>query len=477
MPMTELELMQRVFCQRASARSVPLWALTHAEFGSWLAGQPLRISEWVRQTRFESRPGEQLQVRSAEGRLEQVILVLNDPPGLWDLATAATTLPAHDYVLQPQRPDDQRAALLLGFALGSYRYDRYRTREQVARAARRPRLLLPEGVQDQVIRAALATLAVRDLVNTPASDMGPDELEALGRTLARRYSGACRVIRGADLLKANYPMIHAVGRASTRAPRLIDLRWGSARAPKVTIVGKGVCFDSGGLSIKSFDEMLTMKIDMSGAAHAYALAQMVLAAALPVRLRVLVPAVENAIAGNAYRPLDILTSRKGLTVEIGSTDAEGRLILADALCDADAEGPEVLIDFGTLTSFEAGAGLMAAFFTHDEAAASELSRLSAHLEDPLWRMPITPLLKDRLKGKLADLTNTGSIYKGSTLRCALFLSNFVEAARTWIHIDLPDGNDEDRPGRPVGAEAFGLRAVFAYLEQRFGTASKRKRGG
>lgn len=464
--MRTIDSMTEAFCDRRTAATIPLHARPATNFNRWLASQSRRVRDWVRHCQFEPKAGRSLLVRTPDGKPALAIAVIGEPAGLWDLAELPKQLPANDYALVTDQSPQEVTALALGWALGSYRFDRYRTQGEQSRP-RRPKLLLPADQRESVLRGALATALVRDLVNTPSSQMGPAELEAVGRELARRFKGSCRVIQGDALLRANYPMIHAVGRASTRAPRLIDLQWGNRRAPKVTLVGKGVCFDSGGLNVKSFEEMLTMKIDMAGAAHAFALAQMILTAQLPVRLRVLVPAVENAIDGNAYRPLDIITSRKGLTVEIGSTDCEGRLILADAITEGDSEHPDILIDFATLTAFEGGAGLMAAFFTHDESAAEELSKLSHTLEDPLWRMPLTPLIAHRIKGKLADLTNTGSIYKGSTLRAAKFLEHFVDHARTWVHVDLSDGNDEDRPGRPAGGEAFGLRALFAYLQRKF----------
>lgn len=464
----ETNNMLDIFSDRDTGPAIPVFIVQRSDVDTWLATQSERMRRWVEQAGAHCDDDQPVLVRSAQGEVEAVVVRARGAPSMWDLATLPNLLPAGDYEIAASISPSQSAAYALGWALGSYRFDKYRTRN-VSRQVERPRLMLSDReARTAAITAASATFMVRDMVNMPSSDMGPEQLEEIGAGIARRYGGQCHVICGDGLLAANYPLIHAVGRASTRQPRLIDLRLGAADAPKVTLVGKGVCFDSGGLSIKSFEEMLQMKIDMSGAAHAYALAQMIMESGLKLSLRVLVPAVENGIAGNAYRPLDILTSRKGLTVEVGSTDAEGRLILADALCEADRESPQMLIDFATLTSFEAGAGLMAAFFTHDEDAAARLTRLSRQLEDPIWRMPFAAELAHRLKGKLADLTNTGSIYKGSTLRAALFLSHFVEQAGCWVHVDLPDGNDEDRPGRPSGGEAFALRAVFGLVQERFG---------
>lgn len=448
----------------------PISVFTQDSFSAWITRQPEHIQKWAKASRFEAKPGEFFCVYTVNGDAECIVVCLSTPVSMWDFSGLPQKLPAGEYGMADDLPDETATALALGWALGSYKFDRYRTLDKKGKQQKATaKLVLPATVdQDDLSRLILATAKVRDLVNTPSSDMGPQELEVLGRDLAQRHGATCTVIVGDELLDKGFPMIHAVGRASVRQPRLIDVSWGRESDPKVTLVGKGVCFDSGGLSIKSFEEMLTMKIDMSGAAHALALGEMIMLAKLAIRLRILVAAVENAISGNAYRPMDILTSRKGLTVEIGSTDAEGRLILADALTEADESHPDVIVDFATLTGFEAGGGVMAAFYTNDENAAQQLANLSHALEDPIWRMPLTPLIKHRIKGKFADLTNTGSIYKGSTIRGASFLSHFVDHAKTWIHVDLSDGNEDDRPGRPVGGEAYGLRAIYSWLRSRYG---------
>ncbi|MGH6959389.1 MAG: leucyl aminopeptidase family protein, partial [Dongiaceae bacterium] len=321
--------------------------------------------------------------------------------------------------------------------------------------------------REAVERTARAVFLVRDLVNTPAEDMGPAELAAAAEGVARAAGARLKVVVGDALLKANYPMVHAVGRASARAPRLIDLRWGD-RGPRIALVGKGVCFDSGGLDLKPSSNMLLMKKDMGGAAHVLALAQMIMATGLPVRLRVLVPAVENSVSGNAFRPLDVLRSRKGLTVEVGNTDAEGRLILADALAEACTEKPDLLVDCATLT----GAARVAlgtdlpALFANDDATAEALLRHGQAEDDPLWRLPLHRPYRKQLDSKVADINNVSAGAYGGAITAALFLAEFVEPAVPWVHIDMMAWNVSARPGRPEGGEAVALRALYALIAER-----------
>jgi len=330
---------------------------------------------------------------------------------------------------------------------------------------------VPEGIdRAEIERTAEAVTLTRDLVNTPANDLGPAEIEATARALAARFGADITVTTGDDLLAANFPLIHAVGRASARAPRLIDLSWGDPDAPKVTLVGKGVAFDTGGLDIKPPSGMLLMKKDMGGAAHVIGLAQMIMARGLKLRLRVIIPAVENAIDGTAFRPGDIFPSRKGLSVEIGNTDAEGRLILADALTLADEEAPELLIDLATLTGaarVALGPQLPPAY-TDDETLAADLARCAALEADPLWRLPLWKPYASMLDSPIADLNNApGGGFAGS-ITAALFLERFVERAASWLHIDIYAWNPSSRPGRPEGGEAQTIRALDALLTERYG---------
>ncbi|HJS30400.1 MAG TPA: leucyl aminopeptidase family protein, partial [Alphaproteobacteria bacterium] len=383
----------------------------------------------------------------------------------WHAAALATALPAGSYRLDPEPVALLATRMAIGWGLGGYSFARYRKPGRVPAD-----LVWPKGVERAAVeRTVRAAALVRDLVNTPAEDMGPRELAKAAEAMAAELGMKARIVKGDALLKANYPLIHAVGRASTRSPRLIDLRWGEPTHPKATIVGKGVCFDTGGLDLKASAGMLLMKKDMGGAAHALGLARMIVEARLPVRLRVLVPAVENAVSGNAIRPLDVIRSRKGITVEIGNTDAEGRLILADALADACDERPELLIDFATLT----GAARVAlgpdlpALFCNDESLAGDLARHAAAEADPMWRMPLWAPYRKRLDSKIADINNMADGPFAGSVTAALFLQEFVTPGIPWAHFDLFAWNPSGRPGRPEGAEAQTLRSVFATIAERF----------
>ena len=329
----------------------------------------------------------------------------------------------------------------------------------------------PDGVAAaDIARMAEAAALARDLINTPSNDMGPEELALAAQALATRFGATFNCIVGNDLVQQNFPLIHAVGMASTRAPRLIDLGWGDPAHPKVTLVGKGVCFDTGGLDLKPSSGMLIMKKDMGGAANVLALAQMVMDARLNIRLRVLIPAVENAVAGNAFRPLDIFKSRKGLNVEIGNTDAEGRLVLADALALADEEKPDLLVDLGTLT----GAARVALgpdlppFYTNDEALAEAVASNAKSENDPLWRMPLWPPYDSWLDSKVADINNAPSGGFAGSITCALFLQRFVTDAKSWLHVDIYGWTPSAKPARPEGGECQAARAIYKLLSQRYG---------
>jgi len=335
------------------------------------------------------------------------------------------------------------------------------------------RLVLPDGVDgDELSHIAEGMTLARDLINTPANDMGPADLEAEARALGKRHGARLRSIVGNELLKQNFPLIHAVGRAadSRRAPRLIELRWGKSGDPKVTLVGKGVCFDTGGLDLKPESAMLIMKKDMGGAASVLALAHMIMGADLKIALRVLIPAVENAVAGDAFRPLDVYPSRKGLSVEIGNTDAEGRLVLADALALADEESPELLIDLGTLT----GAARVALgpelppYYTDDERLAADVARHAAAENDPLWRLPLWQRYDQNIDSKVADVNNVAAGGMAGSIICALFLKRFVSKARSWLHFDIYAWTPSAKPGRPEGGECQAARALFALLTERYG---------
>ena len=401
---------------------------------------------------------------AGEGGLSRVLYVADPADPFWP-AGLASLLPDGDYAFAEAPVEPEAAAL--AWLLAGYRFDRYRSKTD---DALRPRLVLPDGVDEvRVRRIAAGTFLARDLVNTPASDMGPQEIEDAARAVAESCSASIEVTSG-EALEHGFPMIHAVGRASPRAPRLIDIRWGDPSAPKVTLVGKGVAFDTGGLDIKPAAAMRNMKKDMGGAASALALAQMIMDAGLPVALRVLVPAVENAIDGSAFRPGDVLRSRKGLSVEIGNTDAEGRLILADALDLADEEAPDLLIDLATLTG-AARVALgpeMMPFYTDDDAFADVLAGHGRRVNDPIWRMPLWRGYDAWLSSKVADVSHISSQPFAGSVTAALFLKRFVENAKVWAHFDIFGWNATARPGRPEGGEAQAIRALYAMLEERFG---------
>jgi leucyl aminopeptidase len=452
---------------------VPLDAVRAADMEKWLKRRKAREANWLRRTGFTAREGQIALVPSTSGEIAFAVLGLGNEFDPLALAAFPESLPRGTYALRDVPGEFGSARATLAWLLGTHGFDRYRKRRK-----KFPKLVVPPGVDAaDVTRIAEGVFLARDLVNTPSNDMGPAELADAARALAARHHATISIIAGDDLLKQNYPLIHAVGRASERAPLLIDLRWGNDRAPKVTLVGKGVCFDSGGLDLKTSAGMLTMKKDMGGAAVMLAVAQMAMDAKLSLRLRVLIPAVENAVSGRAYRPGDVFPSRKGLTVEIGNTDAEGRLVLADALCEADSEAPELLIDVATLTGAARSATGMEVppFFTDDEKLAVDLARHAAVVHDPLWRLPLWRGYERTLASSIADLTNNPDYNLAGAITAALFLNRFVERARSWVHLDIPAWIDRPRPGRRRGAEANAARALYALLAERYPSASKRRR--
>ena len=447
----------------ADAPAIPVHGVTPLTLDDALGALGPAAATFARACGFKAESGRVLLVPAPDGRIAAVLFGTGDGdpylPG-----KLATVLPDGAYALADGFADPLLAAI--AFSRASYDFARFRR----ARTAR-PVLRTPRGVDAEEVSLVAGAVAFgRDLINRPANDLGPDALEAAMRDLAAAHGAHCDTIRG-DALRDGFPMIHAVGRAAAEAPRLVDMTWGAPDAPRVTLVGKGVCFDTGGLDIKSSAGMLLMKKDMGGAASALALAAMVMGARLPVRLRVLVPIVENAIAGNAFRPGDVLASRKGLTVEIGNTDAEGRLILADALALADEEAPDLLVDFATLT----GAARVALgpelppFYTDDEALAAAVARHAAACHDPCWRMPLWTPYDRLLKSRIADLNNvSGGPFAGS-ITAALFLRRFVGRARAWAHFDLYGWNPATRPGRPEGGEVQVAHALFSLLRERAST--------
>ena len=441
---------------------VQLLALRASDYPGWLATQSDATRNFLSHARFNAEVGNQVWLPDAD---PATVLVIVGTEALWSLADLPMKLPEGRYRLVTPLEGEARNQALLGWGLGSYRYTRYKAPKRAPAT-----LVVPQGTDLPALQAQLrATFLVRDLINTPAGDMLPSHLEAAARSLADEFGAECHSITGDALLSANHPTIHAVGRASTDAPRLIELQWGSTDHPRVCLVGKGVCFDSGGLNIKPAGAMRHMKKDMGGAAHVLGLARLIMDRQLPVRLQVLVPAVENAIAGNAFRPGDIIRTRKGLSVEIDNTDAEGRLVLCDALALASETPPDILIDFATLTGAARsalGTGLPAMFCNQDTLAAA-LHEAGARTGDPVWRLPLHQPYMKMLDSYAADLVNASSTPYAGAITAALFLQRFVGEDIPWVHYDLMAYNLSGQPGRPEGGEAMGLRTTFDMLSQRY----------
>ena len=456
-----------MFRAKALGTTIPVTPIEHAVFDSWLKKEPASIQGWVKSSGFSAKPGEISLLAGTDGKLSRVLFGVKDHDGFWDYASLPTALPAGSYRIDARMSVAGATAAATGWALGGYRFERYKS----TKARKLPTLVWPARADKARANAMAESISmVRDLINTPAEDMGPSELAAAARALGRSHKADVKVITGDALLKQNYPTIHAVGRASDDAPRLIDLTWGRKSDPKVTLVGKGVCFDTGGLDLKPAAGMLRMKKDMGGGAHALGLAHLIMALKLRVRLRVLVPAVENNVAGNAFRPLDVITTRKGITVEIGNTDAEGRLVLCDALVEADSENPDLILDFATLTGaarVALGTDLPALFCNNDKLAA-DLAKAGDAVEDPMWRLPLWRPYRQLLESKVADINHGSEGGIGGAITAALYLQEFVKDTTPWAHFDMMAWNVAGKPGRPAGGEAQALRAVFEMLEKRYG---------
>lgn len=443
---------------------VTLILISESRYEPWLRKQDEFTINWLMSNNYKCQKDNYCLIPSQTGAITKVLVGIDETPNLWSLAHLPMNLPVGFYALE-KADESLFQELALGWGLAAYSYNTFKQPARVAAT-----LVIPENQSYEWVQAQLQALyLVRDLINTPAENMGPEQLSFAAETLARHYQAEFSEIVGDDLLRENYPAIHAVGRGSCRLPRLIELGWGDIHHPKVTLVGKGVCFDSGGLDLKPAIAMLLMKKDMAGAAHVLGLASLIMDVKLPVRLRVLIPAVENAISGSAYRPGDVIVTRKGLTVEIGNTDAEGRVILSDALAEASREKPDLIIDFTTLT----GAARVAlgteipVMFSNDQENANLIAEISEVENDLVWQLPLHASYRSMLDSNIADMNNCSeSAYAGSIL-AALFLQSFVDENIPWIHFDLMAWNVVDKPGRPRGGEAMGLRAVFQFLKTRY----------
>ncbi|WP_223621731.1 leucyl aminopeptidase family protein [Lysobacter sp. ESA13C] len=445
--------------------ALPLVLVSRASLKTWRETLADSAVAWLDAQGFDGTPGSAVVVPGGDGCIAAGVLGVGDPLDPYSYGHAPFALPARTWRIEGQHDAATLDALRLGWGIGSYRFSRYKA------PPRAPAQLLvdapPEG-GDEVFDLVAASWRVRDLINTPTEHMGPAELEAIAREIAARHGADIEVVTGDELIAQNFPAIHAVGRASHRAPRLIALRWGNPAHPHIALVGKGVCFDTGGLDLKPAEGMRWMKKDMGGAAHAIALAELIMARKLPLRITLLVPAVENAVGPDAFRPGEVIATRQGVSVEIDNTDAEGRVILCDALTYAGEQAPELLLDFATLTGaarIALGPDLPALFANRDELAAEWLDA-GIQQRDPLWRMPLWRPYLRYLTSHIADLANGGPSKMAGSVTAALYLERFVPAELPWAHLDVYSWNDADRPGRPAGGEAQGLRAAYAMLKAR-----------
>jgi leucyl aminopeptidase len=458
--------MSEIILEAAEGAVIPLYILADHEAAAFLDAQPPFVQAAARFAEFRGRAGQVVAVPDAEGALERALFGLGPASDPATFRALAAKLPAGTYRIAQAPAELSRREAALAFALGSYRFDRYRKQ-----TAERPRLIV-EGVDVAEVRqVAHACALVRDMINTPANDMGPRQIETIAREIAEQYAAQITVIEGEGLLEANYPAVHAVGRAATpqRAPRMIEISWGQGGRPLVAIVGKGVVFDTGGLDIKPSSGMRLMKKDMGGAAHALALGRMIMAAGLPVRLAVLIPVVENAVSGEAMRPGDVIDTRKGLTVEIGNTDAEGRLILADALTRASELQPALTIDLATLTGAARSAlgPQLPPFFTDDEELAAAIARHAEAAGDPVWRLPLWKGYAEAIEADIADLKNDPDAWaQAGAVTAALFLQRFAPPT-PWAHLDIYAWNARPGPGRAPGGEAQAIRGLYAMIRERF----------
>jgi len=457
--------MMKVLTDNATG-AIALYAVSKDTLAEWKNALPGPAKAWVDSTGFEAGSGKVCLIPGMDGKLSAAAIGTSATDGMWSFGNGSRDLPKGSYKLATPMDAEDANRVALAWGLGAYSFGRYKETD-----APKANLVWPETANKDEVQAMLDGIVLaRDLINTPTEDMGPANLAEAASNLARRHNAGFTVTVGDDLLQNNYPSIHAIGRASDEAPRLIDIVWGEPNAPKVTLCGKGVCFDTGGLDIKPSSGMKLMKKDMGGGAGVLALANAVMAAGLKVRLRVLIPAVENAISGNAVRPLDVIKARSGKTIEIGNTDAEGRVILADALAEASSEQPDLLIDFATLTGaarVALGADLPA-LFSNDDTLADDLLKAGTRVQDPLWRLPLWPGYRKMIDSKTADITNAPEGGFAGAITAALFLQEFVGPNIPWAHVDMIAWNQSNRPGRPEGGEAQSVRTCFEVIKARYG---------
>lgn len=459
-------------CFSSDSAATPIHLIPKDQIETWKSEQTDFIQNWLK--RSAQKSDSYTLIPSAEGEIECVLFPVKADADFYLAGDLPVQLPPGNYALELTGfPEPDNAALRAQFAiswgLASYRFERYLDKE----TSEARTLFISDSDELKEYEAFISSIYLtRDLINTPASDMMPENMSAQMSELANEFNAEFSEIVGEQLLAQNYPTIHAVGRASVHPPRLLELRWGADDAPAVTLVGKGVCFDSGGLNLKPGNSMRLMKKDMGGAAHVLGLARLIMATQLPIKLRVLVPAVENAVSGDAFRPGDVITTRKGLSVEIDNTDAEGRLVLCDALTEADAESPELIIDFATLTgACRVALGTeLPGFFCNNDDVAHELAQSGYQCKDPVWQLPLHKPYLAMLKSSIADTLNSSPTGLGGAITAALYLERFISDETPWVHFDVMAWNDRNQPGRKIGGEAFGLRATYEMIKQRFSRA-------
>ncbi len=453
------------FKKSSSKTDIPITLLLSEQLSVWLKRKPKYVKNWVKQSGFAANAGQTCLVPDTKGNLSRVLVGISDVDDIWAIAGLPLTLPEQSYYLDINLEGHLLQQTVIAWGLGAYQFERYKLTDRNS-----AKLVLPKHLSILSIDNIVSSIYfIRDLINSSAADLTPLGLTKVAMMLGKKYRASVSQLTSGAILEKLYPATWTIGSASYNAPRIIDLRWGNKRHPKLVLIGKGVCFDAGGLNMKSGKGMALMKKDMAGAAYALGLAKMIMEENLPVRLRVLIPAIENVVSGGAYHPGDVIKMRNNVTVEVTNTDAEGRLILADALLEATVDEPDLLIDFATLT----GAGRIAlgtdmpAMFCNDEKLSQAILAFSDQEYDPMWQMPLYAPYFDLLKSNIADIKNAASEPYGGAIIAALFLLAFIPNDIPWIHFDMMAWNLTSRPGRPEGGEAMGLRAVFGYLKHRF----------
>ncbi len=452
---------------KSKTASTAIYLLTEKTFPTWLKKQPAKLKKWLETNDFTAKDGSHIVLSTPNGTVDKILCGVETPLNIWSIAHLPTKIPAEIYHLEGEFNKEEATNLALGWSLATYEFTKYKKSSK-----KFPQLVAPKNCDVALAKSFFEAICwARDLINIPANDMNPATLAGEAANWAKTQKAKVSIIKGEELLKENYPMIYAVGKAATVPPYLVDIKFPRKNAPKITLVGKGVTFDSGGLDIKSTSGMKLMKKDMGGAANVLALAKVIVDNNLPVQLRILLPIVENAVAGNAMRPLDIVPTRKGINVEIGNTDAEGRLILCDALFEGDSEAPDLLIDCATLT----GAARVAlgteipAFFTADNKLANKLAEISEKECDPVWRLPLWKGYRSQLDTKNADLSNDPDSSYAGAITAALYLQEFILKTKSWIHVDMMAWNLQNKAGRPQGGEAMAIRALYKLIKENYGS--------